>query len=738
MRHWTLALFVLAALLHIAPLWSVRYLPTGDGPTHVYNAWVLHELLSGDAPPSIERAYRIDWSPHPNWTGHAVMALLMFAVPPIAAEKLLLTLALALLFIGAWRICTAVDPESDVHAFFIFPLAWPQSLIAGYYNYSLSIGLFLLVLSSWWRRRERPSAKTIAILAAQLVLLYFTHPMATVLACLAIGLLSLVAGRFGHLLALIPVAPLLAFFGRAPASNVDAPVMTAIDWEAARILGTAEIVQSLSSDQRPIGIAVTILFAILCALTVMRDRDRSANALAFVVLAFAAAMFWLPAAEGTRALFSQRTAQFLYPVLAAWLTPRISPRARVAVPLLLLLIAFANLAIVWQHIRALGVDNARFVRMFDTIEPGTALLPLLFEREESGTIVPVFIHRVSYVALEKRLIDYGNYEPGSRYFPIAWREPVDASAIELAPRSISVAEYAPRAEYVLTHALPRGSVQRSDLQQRYSLIREHENLRLYRRKAPLQGEWDLVLLPFLGTRTDRGALHGARWRIEQRITNRATSDVRVVFRNCLDDMPCELVLRPNAMVPIATDERRFMFLHVPRGAAERLDVETVVRRADVDRPDLSLRLPPVPERAFVRGTLRIENVRARGRKVALRLYLVTGKPWDTVAIRVRSRESGAIAGERRLDMEGYGLFENTDLRTDFGNYDEGAEFVDVEIDSPPDGKVWAFVTSTDDEGRPELHLPVWSAAVPAAEQGASRSPAAKTPRAQPARTPALH
>jgi hypothetical protein len=706
MRRWTLPLFLAVALLHIAPVWSVRYLPTGDGPTHVYNAWVLYELLSGDAPPNIERAYRVDWSPHPNWTGHALMALLMAAVPPIAAEKLLLTLCLALLFAGAWRLCTAVDDRNDIYAFFVIPLAWPQSLIAGYYNYSLSIGLFLLTLSIWWRRRESPSPRNLALIAALLVLLYFTHPMATVLACGAIGLLSVLAGRLAGLTALIPVAPLLAFFGRAPESNVAAPAMTNIDWEAARILGTAEIVQSLSGSQRPVGIAVTVLFAILGIITIRRDRHRPANALALVVLAFAASMFWLPAAEGTRALFSQRTAQFLYPVLAAWLTPRIGPRLRVAVPLLLTLIALANLAIVWQHVRALGAENARFVQTFDGIEPETALLPLFFEREESGTLVPVFIHRVSYLALEKRLVDYGNYEPGSNYFPIAWRERgIDSSAIELAPGSISVSAYAPRAEYVLTFALPRDSMQRSELQQRYSLVTENGPLRLYRRKSPPQGQWETILLPFLGTRTDRGAPHGARWRIEQRILNRGSRDARIVFRNCLDDMPCELTLAPNAMVPIATDERRFMLVHVPRGTAEQLQIETVVRRADVERPDLSLHLPPVHERAFVRGTLRIENVRARGRKVALRLYLFTDKPWDTVGIRVRSRESGAVVGERRLDMEGHGLFENTDLRTDFGDYDARAEFVDIEIDSPPGGKVWAFVTSTADDGRPELHLP---------------------------------
>src|SRR5215212_10528590 len=111
MKRWTLPLFVLLAALYITPIWSVRYLPTGDGPTHVYNAWVLRVLATGDAPANITRAYRIDWTPFPNWTGHALMALAMLVVPPIVAEKLLLTLILVLLFTGAWRLCTAIDPQ---------------------------------------------------------------------------------------------------------------------------------------------------------------------------------------------------------------------------------------------------------------------------------------------------------------------------------------------------------------------------------------------------------------------------------------------------------------------------------------------------------------------------------------------------------------------------------------------------------------------------------------------------
>src|SRR5437588_6836542 len=80
-------LYIALALLYLIPIWSVDHLPTADGPCHLYNSWILRELIAGNAGP-ISRYYAIDWRPHPNWIGHAAMALLMCVVPPIVAEKI--------------------------------------------------------------------------------------------------------------------------------------------------------------------------------------------------------------------------------------------------------------------------------------------------------------------------------------------------------------------------------------------------------------------------------------------------------------------------------------------------------------------------------------------------------------------------------------------------------------------------------------------------------------------------
>lgn len=693
MKRPALALFVFLTALQVIPVWSAVYVPTGDGPTHIYNAWVLHGLATGTAPPAVAETYRIDWRPHPNWSGHVFMALAIAVVPPLAAEKLFLTLILATLCFGAWYLTTAVDPRNDVYAFLVFPFTYTQTLVAGYYNFSLSVGLFLILLGFWWRRRDDRRVATIVTLAALLILCYFTHVQATLLACAAIGFLSLFTRRFFHLLALVPVIPLIAMFGRTEQSNVGAPLQHGIRWEAAEILAGMQTMHSLGGGQLVLSKLVAAIFAVLIVLTLVRERRREANLLAVLALLFAAMMFWLPAAAGTRDLFLQRNSLFVFLTLAAWFTPRVPRRTLLAI---LTAVAIANAAIHFVWFRRLGRDLTQYVRAFKLFEPGTRVLPLYFSPSPSPSIVDVYVHAISYVALERRLVDYANYEPGSHYFPIALRdETIDPSAVEYAPAAIDIARVAPKAEYVVTRGLADDAPQRRTLGQLYRLVHQAGEVDVYRRKDPLENE--LVLLPLVGTVNDIAA-PGATWRVEQRITNRGAHPVRVVFRNCPAAMPCELTVEDS--IPIASSEK-FAFLRVPRGAP--LDITTVVKRVDVDRPDLSIVLPAPRERDFRQGGTRIENVHVRGNKIGIRLYLITDRPWSRVTLRLRSRETGNVIAQRTIDVAGYGMFDNADLRTDFPGFDTKANVIDVEIET--DARVWAFVTETNDAGQATVHVP---------------------------------
>src|SRR5262245_2872526 len=119
-------LFAALALLYLLPFWAVHYLPTVDGPCHTYNAWMIRQYANTAQYPLFQQYYEIVWRPYPNWTSHATMALLMFVVPPLVAEKLLVSGYVLLFLGGAWYLVGAVRPEERWLAFLIFPFVYHQ------------------------------------------------------------------------------------------------------------------------------------------------------------------------------------------------------------------------------------------------------------------------------------------------------------------------------------------------------------------------------------------------------------------------------------------------------------------------------------------------------------------------------------------------------------------------------------------------------------------------------------
>src|SRR5258708_8094313 len=138
MRNPLRWLYGTTVLIALAPIWSVRYLPTQDGPSHLYNSWLLRELLRGTNA-AIEHAYRIDWHPNPNWLTSAVLALLMTVVPPLVAEKLFVSGIVLLFAAGIWMYA---GDEGRPYAFLAIPFAYSLLLQSGFYNFCVGLGLY--------------------------------------------------------------------------------------------------------------------------------------------------------------------------------------------------------------------------------------------------------------------------------------------------------------------------------------------------------------------------------------------------------------------------------------------------------------------------------------------------------------------------------------------------------------------------------------------------------------------
>jgi hypothetical protein len=161
------------AVAHVIPVWSFRYIPTQDGPSHVNNAQIIRDLHNPEA--GYDRFFEVKLDPLPNLTSHLLLAGLMYVVPPLIAEKLLVT-GYILGFAGSFRyFLGAFGPDHR-------PLSWAGLLFVfnrcfwmGFYNYCLSLVLLWWILGFVIRRLGTLQAGGAFALVLLFTAAYFTH-----------------------------------------------------------------------------------------------------------------------------------------------------------------------------------------------------------------------------------------------------------------------------------------------------------------------------------------------------------------------------------------------------------------------------------------------------------------------------------------------------------------------------------------------------------------------------------
>ena len=473
-ERWIRRLFFALVLLYVVPFWTVHYLPTVDGPCHTYNAWVMRSYADV---PLFQRYYEINTKPYPNWISHAVLAPLMFVVPPLVAEKLLVTLYTILFLSGAWYLAGAVQAERRWLAFLAFPFVYNFTFQFGFYNFSIGLGLFLWIVGFWWRRRERADLRYAVGMNLLLWLCYFSHVVPFVLSLLAIAVLWLATLRsdnwrrhMRHVPALAPQLVLPLWFFAVKGSESVLPGRRTLLEQAKYLLELRILV--VGEAQQGFAIALAGLFLGLAAATLWgarrRPAFREAHAFPLLSLILVALYFFSPDGMGGGSLLKPRLSLFPYLVLIPWLAPPLARRARGLCVAGLALMALLNLGYMALLYQVMSRTLETYLAGLAPVRPNTRVLPLLFRRES-----PVLGHAVSYAALEKNLIDWDNYEAASGLFPVRFRPlapPPPYQEIEQRPGKLSIEEWKDRADYVYTWWLPQGHPLVGRLAEHYNLI----------------------------------------------------------------------------------------------------------------------------------------------------------------------------------------------------------------------------------------------------------------------------
>jgi hypothetical protein len=482
-------LYLALAIVAIAPVWSAQYLPTADGPSHLYNSWVLRELIGGGNT-IVAQTYEVDWRPHPNWSGHVVLALLMTVVPPLVAEKLLMSGIVLFFLYAIWRYCGILGDDARPFAFLAFPFAYHLLLQMGFYNFSIGVALYFLILAVWWERRDRPDARTIVTIAALLLLCYFSHVMPAILAAGSIGLLCLATlpgRRIGayarHLIALLPLVPLVVWFARTQGMTL-APGTWSLRGHFSYI-EQMWVILTFDRYQAKLGVTLFVTLTVLIVVTFVRRRWRWSEGDAFIVLTIVIIAIYLRAPDATSGgtMVLSRMALFVVLSPLAWLAPRLPRRVTTTLVVLFALISIGYTGYLIRRYRGLSRRTHELIQAAAPLGRNTTMLPIVRDVRPPGSFVPALAHAIDYAVLEKGDVNIANYEAGLGYFPVTFRPGVllpEAAALQSQSTAFDLGPIAARAEYLFTWHLPPDAPVRSEIDNFYVDIGGGEGGRVYR------------------------------------------------------------------------------------------------------------------------------------------------------------------------------------------------------------------------------------------------------------------
>jgi hypothetical protein len=370
-RSWLLVL--LLAALHLLPFWMVEYIPTQDGPAHLYNAELLRVF---DAPQSttLRRYFEPREGILSNRLAHLTLARLMDVTTPRVAEKVFISVYLTMFVAGALYAVRTVNREHAALACLLLPLMVGYPLQMGFYAFCASVVGYLFAVGYWLRHRTHFRGRDALVLALLLVLTFLWHPFSVVTAVivLAVGFAASVALRWWYagrtayvrigrelglgLVALVP--PLLMFAGFRDESEA-VPITQLIPGPGRIVRQLTRVPDWVSYTSLELVPAFVLLCATaLCAGVILWRKVRTraleeTDALVIAAAVYAGLYFVVPDAAAGGGYVHVRLVLYASLALVLWLA--------------------AQALVVWQRRLLLGVGvlaNVSLVALYTSVYAG--------------------------------------------------------------------------------------------------------------------------------------------------------------------------------------------------------------------------------------------------------------------------------------------------------------------------------------------------------------------------------
>jgi hypothetical protein len=390
----------------LVPIWLFRWFPTQDGPSHLYNAFVLARY--GDAASVVVRSYfQLNLRLFPNWTTYFVMAPLTRILPPLIVQQIVLSICVISIPAAVVYLQKSFKPAADPTALLGVLLAFSYVLFMGFFNFVIGAALFAVATGFWWRRRN---GRYLYGLYGLFIAIYLSHGLAFAATLLAIAILAAVERRWRVLLELAPAFLLFLIdaFGRPQGQ----PLFRSFQWHV------RQLVAFFAAGH--VAIAAMTLVMVTMAIIAAFVRSRP-NPLAIVSVVLFVAYFvtpWGYSGEGwvQAGWINERLLFLTILTLPAWI---VLPRPAVSMALLGIAVA--------AHIGATSLQIAKIndyirdiTRCAALIRPHTTIQTYFPMADVSPQVTPT-LHLTAYLGLQTDVVDLDDYEARLPDFPLAYR-----------------------------------------------------------------------------------------------------------------------------------------------------------------------------------------------------------------------------------------------------------------------------------------------------------------------------
>lgn len=422
--------FLLMGLLHLLPVLLLTPFLTLDGPAHLYNAHLIHQLMREGTEGLISDYFSFNSFPEPNWSGHLVLVALMNFMSPLSAEKVFLIVVLLSTLYGYRNLILKIEPSAVWATWLLFPLLYNFPFLLGFYNFCLALALLPWLLIAWLSMHQKNSSLGAWFgLSIGLLVLYFSHPVVFLLFGVSAGMVVICNAETRRDLftkcrylvgSMLPGLLLFAAYmiangiGGYKGDVVRLPLAKLVE----DILSSRMLIVYDFTIEQPFALLYTVLMVAL-SVPALRYRtvQRFQRASMMLSLFSLLLVFLLPDNMASGGILTVRLILWFFLCWIIWLsTLRVPESYTVAAAILSVFLSSGMMYLHFSTQKALSGDAAAFVRSSNQIQASSTVLPINY----SGNWMHANV--ASYLGLGKDVVLLDNYEADYELFPIVWQK----------------------------------------------------------------------------------------------------------------------------------------------------------------------------------------------------------------------------------------------------------------------------------------------------------------------------